>query len=191
MDEPKSIERSLIAHRFNLLIAVIIGLAVIFIVGVALYLKRPGEIQTVAFTQQSSFAFVVVFLCYGFVALLLVIFFAYRILSPFGRLLKEMENILSGDVSKRLYLRDQDVYLIRCFVENVNTILDRLQNMHIQRDELSRQIHTEGYDIVALVEKDESVSNETKEALITYHEKVKALIEAHREEPRVVPKAAP
>jgi methyl-accepting chemotaxis protein len=173
------LQRSMFANRLNLLIAVVIGITILLAVLVAVILKKysgpiPGA--NAAMTYQGVIAFAVVFLSYGFASVLLIIFFVYRILSPFNRLLKDMDEILTGDIKKRLFLRDKDVFLIRNFVTDVNSLVDKLEQMHLVKDELVCHIDSEGQQVLSLLEKDKGLSSEVREAIISYHEKFIAII---------------
>ncbi|MBF0342792.1 MAG: methyl-accepting chemotaxis protein [Nitrospirae bacterium] len=169
--------RATLSEKHNLVVALIILIVVLLVITVALFTHKPLiHSEGVAGAQHSLLAFVVVFLCYGIAAILLVMFFAYRILSPFGRLLKDMEAVLSGDFTKRLFLRDKDVYLIKCFVRDVNTLLDNVEKMHLSHTELTDQIVSEGQQVMSLLENDNSIDDKTKEAILSYHERVKSII---------------
>ncbi|MBF0592652.1 MAG: hypothetical protein HQL02_11255, partial [Nitrospirae bacterium] len=97
--------RATLSEKHNLIVALIILITVLLVMTVAIFTQRPVvHNDGINITQHSLLAFIVVFLCYGIAAVLLVMFFAYRILSPFGRLLKDMEAILSGDMTRRLFL---------------------------------------------------------------------------------------
>ncbi|MBF0337539.1 MAG: hypothetical protein HQL05_06860 [Nitrospirae bacterium] len=168
--------RATLSEKHNLIVALIILITVLVVMTVAILVHRPVvHNEAINITQHSLLAFIVVFLCYGVAAVLLVMFFAYRILSPFGRLLKDMEVILSGDMSRRLFLRDKDVYLIKCFVRNVNTLLDNAEKMHISHD-LINEIDSEGRQVISLLENDNNIDGKTKEAVVAYHEKVKSIM---------------
>ncbi|MBF0319814.1 MAG: hypothetical protein HQL01_08440 [Nitrospirae bacterium] len=172
-------QRSIFAKRLNLLIGVIIGVTVLLVIVVAVILKKySGPVQgaDTAMSHQGAIAFASVFLSYGIAAILLIIFFVYRILSPFNRLLKDMNGILTGDVKKRLLLRDNDVFLIRTFVRDVNSLVDKLEKMHIIKDELVSHIDSEGQQVLSLLDKDKGISDEARVALISYHEKFIAII---------------
>ncbi|MBF0317326.1 MAG: hypothetical protein HQL04_04055 [Nitrospirae bacterium] len=171
--------RATLSEKHNLIVALIILITVLVVITVAILAHRPViHNEGVNITQHSLLAFIVVFLCYGIAAVLLVMFFAYRILSPFGRLLKDMEVILSGDMTRRLFLRDRDVYLIKCFVKNVNTLLDNVEKMHISRSELIDDIDSEGRAVMSLLENDNNMDDKTKEAVLSYHEKVKSIVKS-------------
>ncbi|KJU86686.1 membrane protein [Candidatus Magnetobacterium bavaricum] len=171
--------RATLSERHNLIVALIILITVLVVMTVAIVAHQPvAHNEAVNITQHSLLAFIVVFLCYGIAAVLLVMFFAYRILSPFGRLLKDMEVILSGDMTRRLFLRDKDVYLIKCFVTNVNALLDNVEKMHISQSELIKDIDSEGRAVMSLLEQDNNMDGKTKEAILSYHDKVKSIVKS-------------
>ncbi|MCI4625273.1 MAG: hypothetical protein L3V56_04850 [Candidatus Magnetoovum sp. WYHC-5] len=131
-------------------------------------------------TGISVVSFFIVFLCYGFVAVLLVAFLFYKAFSPFNRLIEDMGHILSGDYKRRLFLRQKDVFLLRDFVGNVNELVEKVEKMHIVNDELIRSIDNEATEVFALLESDGQVNEKTKEAVTSYHNKVKEMLEKHK-----------
>ncbi|MBF0516212.1 MAG: hypothetical protein HQK97_03695 [Nitrospirae bacterium] len=173
-------QRTVFANRLNLLIAVVIGITVVLAVVVAIILKKysgPMQQANAAMTYQGAIAFAVVFLSYGIAALFLIMFFVYRILSPFKRLLQDMDDILTGDMQKRLSLRDKDVFLLRDFVTGVNTLIGRLEQMHINKDELVNHIESDGQQLIALIDKEKAMSGKASDAVIAYHNKIVSIIQ--------------
>ncbi|KWT83507.1 hypothetical protein [Candidatus Magnetominusculus xianensis] len=172
-------QRSIFASRLNLLITAVIGITVLLAIVVAVILKKySGPIQgaNAAMTYQGAIAFALVFLSYGIAAIFLIMFFVYRILSPFKRMLKDMDEILTGDMQKRISLRDKDVFLIKEFVVGVNTLIAKLENMHTIKDELVCHIDAEGQQLISNLEQDEGISGKTRESVITYHKKIVSIV---------------
>ncbi|MBF0487052.1 MAG: hypothetical protein HQK98_02720 [Nitrospirae bacterium] len=172
-------QRFVFADRLNLLIALVIGAAVIMVVVVAVILTKyssPIQGANAAMTYRGVIAFSVVFLCYGVASIFLIVFFAYRILSPFKRLLKDMSEILGGDTTKRLSLRERDVYLVKEFVGGVNSIVDKLEQTRIIWDELVRHIDEEGQHLISLHSQDEQMGGKVKEAILSYHKKIVSIV---------------
>ncbi|WP_420265231.1 hypothetical protein [Candidatus Magnetominusculus dajiuhuensis] len=172
-------QRFIFADRMNLLIGVVVGAAVLLVVVVAVILtKYSGPIQgaNAAMTYRGVIAFSVVFLSYGVASVFLIVFFAYRILSPFKRLLIDMEEILRENVNKRLSLRDNDVYLVKTFVVGVNSLVDKLQQMRLVRDELISHIDAEEEHVLSLLEQDNGLSGKVREAVLSYHKKIVSIV---------------
>lgn len=171
-------QRSAFADKLNILIAAVIGIAVILAVIVSIVLVKyygqsQGQLQGASASTAShgAIGFAVVFLSYLVVSVFLVIFFVYRILSPFKRLLRDMDKILMGDIAKRLSLRDEDVFLIKEFVMGVNTLVAKLEQMHLIKDEFVLHIDAEGQKLLSLLEQDKGMSSDAREAVISYHKK--------------------
>jgi hypothetical protein len=184
----KDKNRAAVTDRFHMIVALIILAAFMVAVGVAVLFGRhtAQEVQAAGGGSGSSvLAFIVVFFSYGVASLLLVVFFSYRILSPFSRLLKEISVIIDGDYSKRLFLRDKDVYLIKHFVTDVNRLLDRLETMHVLKVDMIRHIDSEGRQVIDLLGSESSLSDETKKAIVAYHEGMTTIVSKAPEEKRV------
>lgn len=172
-------QRSIFASRLNLLITAVIGITALLAIVVAVILRKySGPIQgaNAAMTYQGAIAFALVFLSYGIAAIFLIMFFVYRILSPFKRMLKDMDEILTGDMQKRISLRDKDVFMIKEFVVGVNTLIDKLENTHIIKDELICFIDTEGQHLISNLEQDKGMSETTRDAVISYHKKIVSIV---------------
>ncbi|MEO5356167.1 MAG: methyl-accepting chemotaxis protein [Nitrospirae bacterium YQR-1] len=183
-------KRSPLISNFGTIVGLVIGGAVFLLIIVSIivakYTGGSGGSE-VTFSNKSVIAFFVVFLSYGLVAIFLVMLFAYRLLSPFSRLINEMQYILSGDLSRRLYLRGKDVFLIKNFVTDVNKILDNLQSMHILKDELVKQVDSEGRQIISMLKDHPTLDDETKNAVFIYHEKVTSIVKGAEETPAAPP----
>lgn len=171
--------RSRFVGKLGLLIAPVMGIAIVLAIVVAVILKKyAGTLQAAdaAMTSRSAIAFAIVFLSYGVAAIFFVIFFVYRSLSPFKRLTSDMEDIVSGDTEKRLNLRDKDVYLIKDFVGSVNTLAAKHDQMHHIKDELHRYMDTEGQRLLSLVEQDDTMDGKVKAAIISYHKTITSIV---------------
>ncbi|MBF0518604.1 MAG: hypothetical protein HQK92_02660 [Nitrospirae bacterium] len=184
MADGNNYKRSPLIANFGTVVALLIGGAVFLLVITSIIVAKYTGVQgatEVTFSNKSVIAFFVVFLSYGFVAIFLVMLFTYRILSPFSRLINEIQAILAGDLSKRLCLRDKDVYLIRNFVSDVNKVVDNLQTMHILKDDLTKQIDSEGQQIISMLNNHPALDKETKNAVFLYHEKVISIVKGTEE----------
>jgi hypothetical protein len=178
-------DRAAVTDRFHLIVALIILAAFLVAVGVSVMFGKhaaDGAQSAVGSSGSGIVSFVVVFLSYGVAALLLVVFFSYRILSPFSRLLKEISVIIDGDYSKRLFLRGKDVYLIKHFVTDVNQLLDRLESMHILKSDIIKHIDSEGRQVIDLLDSDQNLSDETKKTILAYHEGMTSIVRKTPEE---------
>ncbi|KJR42200.1 membrane protein [Candidatus Magnetoovum chiemensis] len=138
--------------------------------------KSVETVESGKRSEVSVFSIFIVFFCYAVVAVMLIVYFLYRFLSPFKRLITEMEHILAGDTSIRLNLRDKDVFLIKHFVANVNGLIDKVEKMHVVNDEVIKKIDVEGQDILAMLENEHKISDSAKEKIVSYHESIKSII---------------
>ncbi|QWR76579.1 methyl-accepting chemotaxis protein [Candidatus Magnetomonas plexicatena] len=184
MGDDDKYKRSPLVANFGTVVALVIGGALVLLVITSIIVAKYTGIHDgseVTFSNKSVIAFFVVFLSYGFVAIFLVMLFTYRILSPFSRLITEMQAIVAGDLSKRLFLRGRDVYLIKNFVTDVNTVVDNLQTMHTLKDDLIKQIDSEGQQIISMLNNHPTLDEETKNAVFLYHEKVTTIVKGTEE----------
>lgn len=130
--------------------------------------------------EHGIFSFIAVFIGYALVVLVLAMFFAHRFIGPFERLKMEMHLILAGNYHRRLCVRTNDDLYIRSFITDVNKLLDRFEQRCLNKEEFSRNINPELLTIMSLSEKEEISRDKLREAVLLFHEKVKALLQNNK-----------
>ncbi|MFQ5354849.1 MAG: hypothetical protein ACE5DR_07860, partial [Thermodesulfobacteriota bacterium] len=101
-------------------------------------------------------AFQGLILIFGYISLILVLsaIFVYKLVGPFRRLEYEMKCISAGDLTRRLSVRDGDDLHVRCFVNNVNDLVEKFEEMSREYNKLNNIVDTK------LVEINEDLSSE-------------------------------
>ncbi len=84
---------------------------------------------------------------YIFLILMLCAIFTYKLIGPFRRLEYEMKLISSGELRRRLSVRDGDDLHIRRFVGNVNSLLGNFEEMSREYNKLNNVVDTKLEDI--------------------------------------------
>lgn len=193
MESDGTCKRNVIVERFNIVvvasIVAVLSISIVF----AYIIGAQTDVSTIDITQVngnsaapsaglSVVSFFIVFLCYGFVAILLVAFLFYRAFSPFNRLIDDMQHILAGDYKRRLFLRQKDISLLKCFIENVNELVEKVDKIHDGNKDLIVQIDKEAEAIFQLMDSGSAESNEAKEAFAKFHKNVKNMVEQQKQD---------
>ncbi|MFQ5479647.1 MAG: hypothetical protein ACE5DW_00025 [Thermodesulfobacteriota bacterium] len=84
---------------------------------------------------------------YLFLILILCAVFVYKLVGPFGRLEYEMKRISSGDLTRRLSVRDGDDLHVRRFVKNVNNLVGKFEEMSREYNRLNNIVDTKLLEI--------------------------------------------
>jgi len=102
----------------------------------------------------------------GYILLILMLcgIFVYKLVGPFRRLEFEMKLISSGELRRRLSVRDGDDLHVRRFVVNVNKLLGNFEEMSREYNKLNNIVDTK------LVEINEDLSSETHDVGIVGQE---------------------
>lgn len=81
----------------------------------------------------------IIILVAGYVSLILLLcaVFVYRLVGPFRRLEYEMKLISSGELGRRLAVRDGDDLHIRRFITNVNNLIAKFEEMSREYNRLN------------------------------------------------------
>jgi len=103
-----------------------------------------------------SLASYILILITGYVSLILLLcaVFVYKLVGPFRRLEYEMKLISSGELTRRLSVRDGDDLHIRRFVSNVNNLIGNFEEMSREYNRLNNIVDTK------LVEINDDLSND-------------------------------
>ncbi len=117
--------------------------------------------------------FILLIVSFGITAFFLIIFLLLRVMGPFNRLMEEIGIILAGEYRRRLYLRENDVALIRSFTENLNILLDRLEKKHRCNTTLTETLQTETKKITDMAADNDTSDSELRESLISFKQRLK------------------
>jgi len=96
-----------------------------------------------------SLASYILILIIGYVSLILLLcaVFVYKLVGPFRRLEYEMKLISSGELTRRLSVRDGDDLHIRRFVSNVNDLVGNFEEMSREYNRLNNIVDTKLVEI--------------------------------------------
>jgi len=138
------------AKQLQLSIAVI---AVVTLLGGVVLQSVAGWLLT---KFDLSLAAYILILVGGYVSLILFLcaIFVYKMVGPFRRLEYEMKLISSGELTRRLSVRDGDDLHIRRFVSNVNNLIGNFEEMSREYNRLNNIVDTK------LVEINDDLSND-------------------------------
>ncbi len=131
------------AKQLQLSIAVI---AVVTLLGGAL-LQTGADWALERF--DLSLAAYILILIGGYVSLILLLcaFFVYKLVGPFRRLEYEMKLIASGELTRRLSVRDGDDLHVRRFISNVNALVANFEEMSREYNRLNNIVDTKLVEI--------------------------------------------
>ncbi|MDP3260209.1 MAG: hypothetical protein Q8M34_06455, partial [Thermodesulfovibrionales bacterium] len=121
-------------------------------------------------------SFIAVFLGYVIIVVVLALFFTHRFIGPFERLKMEMRLVLTGNYHRRLSMRNSDDFYVRSFISEVNKILDEFEKRCFDKEGFRKNIDSELLHVMALVEKEHVSKDKLREALLSFHEKMEALL---------------
>jgi len=148
-------QRGLFSTRqLHLSIAVI---AVVALLGGAL-LQTASRWIVQYFDLGPAYYGIILIFGYSVLILILCAVFAYKLVGPFRRLEYEVKLISSGDLTRRLSVRDGDDLHVRRFVVNVNKLLANFEDMSREYNKLNHIVDTK------LVEINEGLASETRDA---------------------------
>ncbi len=130
--------------------------------------------------DRTPLYFIIVFAGYAIIVTVLTLLFSHRFLGPFERLKTELRIILSGDYQRRLCIRSKDDFYIRSFISEVDKLLDNLEEMHLFKNELYKNINSELVNIKSVIERREISKEELSEAIVSFLEKIEGLLKDQR-----------
>lgn len=130
---------------------------------------------------QSVISFIILIVGYIVIVIVLTMHFSHRFLGPFQRLKTEMRLIMTGDYTRRLNVRKQDDMYIKSFIIEANKMLDVLEKAHLCRKDILEHIDSEFSGIITLVETEETSREKLRDALLSFHGKIKSLEQKHSE----------
>ncbi len=146
--------------QLHLSIAVI---AVVTLLGGAL-LQSASRWLVMSLDLGAAYYGLILILGYIFLILMLCAVFVYKLVGPFRRLEYEMKLISSGELTRRLSVRDGDDLHVRRFVGNVNQLLGNFEEMSREYNKLNNIVDTK------LVEINEDLSSDTHDVGIVGQE---------------------
>jgi len=130
---------------------------------------------------QSALSYVILIIGYIVIVIVLTMHFSHRFLGPFQRLKTEMRLIMTGDYNRRLNVRKQDDMYIKSFIIEANKMLDVLERAHLCKKDILGHFDSEFSGIIALVESGETSREKLRDALLSFHGKIKSLEQKHSE----------
>jgi len=121
--------------------------------------------------------FIITMLGYGMIIVVLTLLFSHRLIGPFQRLKTEMRLILAGEYGRRLRIRKNDDIYIRSFVDQVNEVLERLQELHNCNQKLIREIESELLNLISKIEEHGITKDQMRSDILMLHKKIKEMKE--------------
>ncbi len=171
MIEKKTEERIYNPDSQNLILSLtaFLSLALLLLIAFVTY-------KSVSTSGDNFLSFMIVLFSYGFAGFFLILFFTYRIMSPFIRLVNDMEHIVSGNYNRRLFLRGNDTGIMKSFIERINKILDLLENNHNSNNRLCSVIDTELAEVIELLNQNKLTEERRNNLLDSFREKITLVI---------------
>jgi nitrogen fixation/metabolism regulation signal transduction histidine kinase len=126
--------------------------------------------------EPGVFSFIAVFLGYVVIVIVLALFFTHRFIGPFERLKMEMKIILAGNYHRRLNIRTSDDFYIKSFISEMNKVLDEFERKSFDKEGFRKTIDAELLHVMALTEKEHVSKDKLREALLSFHKKMEALL---------------
>jgi len=182
-------QRFFIARELRLSIALIVLWSLLVVAFLAFLIKNVSEYMGLHMQEEiGPGVLLLVMAAYGAFVVFFSGFFAHRFLGPFVRLKIEIRRILGGEYANRLYVRKQDDPYIRSFIEEVNRILDRFEQLHAVQESIRRKADSIVMTAIAGLEKQEITKEEQRRQLIALHTVLKEMLPP---EPELEREAAP
>jgi hypothetical protein len=147
-------------------------LAVVFFTYLTIYLGEKIE--------QSLIYFLIVVTGYSIIVVILTLIFTHRFLGPFERLKTELRIIRSGYPQRRLSIRSHDDLYVRSFISEVDKLLDEYEKLHLFKEEFREKINSELSNINTLIKRKDVPNEELKEAILSLHKEVEAILKEGR-----------
>lgn len=119
--------------------------------------------------------FALVMLGYVVVVVILTLHFSHRLVGPFQRLKTEMRLIMAGEYNRRLSVRNNDDVYIKSFIIETNKMLHELEKLYHCKKDIVDHIDSELSKIISLIGEGEASKEKTKDLLLAFHGKIKAL----------------
>ena len=115
----------------------------------------------------------------GYLAIivLLSVFFSHRILGPFQRLKTELKMIMAGNYDRRLKVRQKDDLCMKSFVDEVNNLISKYEEMHIKKKGVVKHIDSEIMDLLATVKANGKKPAELQDEILECHKRLKTYSE--------------
>lgn len=170
--KPKSVKQIFfMAKELRISIALIVIWSLLAGIIFAYVTKELG-----ARIEHGVFSFIAVFFGYVVIVVVLALLFTHRFIGPFERLKMEMRLILTGNYHRRLSIRNSDDFYIKSFISEVNKMLDEFKRKSFDKEGFRKTIDSELLHVMALIEKENVSKEKLREALLSFHEKMEALL---------------
>jgi methyl-accepting chemotaxis protein len=123
--------------------------------------------------------YLTVFLMAGYIGIIVfcALFFTHRLIGPFKRLEYEMKWIANGELERRLSVRGRDDFHVRSFVSEVNSLIDKFEEMSLDYNKFNSAL-TQCIDDVAEKLDSEDPSSEVKVSLEELREHIHKIRES-------------
>lgn len=181
MEKRKTDDSIRLTNHFTSVVIFIVICLVTIIVSAAYLSYNSGQ------TIPRFVSILLVLLCYGFVGYLMLIYFSYRILSPFERYKTDMKHISAGKYSKRLNLRTNDEGNVKSFFDEVNVLLKNMEKMQEHNDTLYKHINEWINELNQVLADDAANNEDIKKSISSLEKRLKEIsIEYKIEEPKEI-----
>jgi len=172
-------QRFFVAKELRLSIALIILWSLLAVVVLTFAVKKFTDVFGLD-GEAGGFgplAFLLVMGAYAAFVIFFSAFFAHRFLGPFVRLKIEIRRILAGQYHWRLHVRKHDDPYISAFIEEVNRILVRMEELHRMRDGFRQKLDSILMEMIADLENQDIPRERQRQLLLTMHRELKGLMD--------------
>jgi hypothetical protein len=125
----------------------------------------------------SVLAFSLILLGYAALVIFFTVYFSNRFIGPFERLKSEIHLLLSGDLRRRLTVREKDDIYIRSFLEELNKLLDDYEKMCLKRENVMKTLDAELVSQISALEREDLSKDRQRESLLLFHARLKSVLE--------------
>ena len=171
-------QRFFVAKELRLSIALIILWSLLAVVIITFAIKKLTDSFGLD-AEAGGFgpvAFLLVMGAYAAFVMFFSTFFSHRFLGPFVRLKLEIRRILGGQYDWRLHVRTHDDPYISSFIEEVNRILVRLEELERVRGSVRQKLDSVLMEVIAELENPDMSRERQRQLLLSMHRDLKALL---------------
>ncbi len=129
-------QRYFVARELQLSIALLVIMALLG----GIFLQSVAAALTTHFNLETPILGVILVVGYVLIVAFLAVFFSHRLVGPFKRLEFEMRHIKDGELARRLTVRTRDDLHVRNFVEHVNDMISKFEEMSEAYNKLNSTI---------------------------------------------------
>jgi len=186
-------QRFFVAKELRLSIALIILWSLLAVVILTFAIKKLTDALGVD-AEVGGFgpvAFLLVMGAYAAFVMFFSTFFSHRFLGPFVRLKLEIRRILAGRYDWRLFIRKHDDPYISSFIEEVNRILARLEELEKIRGGVRQKLDSVLMDVIAELENPDMSRERQRQLLLSMHRDLKSLLNRVPEAEESMPSPEP